>query len=82
MLSWLCAYGLVQLEGEPSPQSEVLNALEQVFIKDRSVLCYIHLSLDPEQSLPLKNIPTAKDKITKAGLEIKSITNLLKIFIR
>ena len=30
------------LEGEPSPQSDVMSALEQVFIKDRSVLC-----LDP-----------------------------------
>ena len=33
---------VVMLEGEPSPQSEVLSALEQVFIKDLSV----HLSLD------------------------------------
>jgi hypothetical protein len=32
---------VVLLEGEPSPQSEVLSALEQVFIKDLSVL---HLS--------------------------------------
>ena len=30
---------VVLLEGEPSPQSEVLTALEQVFIKDLSVLC-------------------------------------------
>ena len=29
----------VLLEGEPLPQSEVLNTLEQVFIKDLSVLC-------------------------------------------
>ena len=36
------------LEGEPSPQSEVLSALEQVFIKDLSVLCSVHLSLDPD----------------------------------
>ena len=35
---------VVLLEGEPLPQSEVLSALEQVFIKDRSVL----LSLDPD----------------------------------
>ena len=34
---------VVLLEGEPSPQSEVLNALEQVFIKDLSVLCSVHL---------------------------------------
>jgi hypothetical protein len=33
----------------PSPQSEVLSALEQVFIKDISVLCSVHLSLDPEK---------------------------------
>ena len=30
------------------PQSEVLSALEQVFIKDLSVLCSFHLSLDPD----------------------------------
>ena len=40
---------VVLLEGEPSPQSEVLNALEQVFIKDLSVLC----SVDPDKSLSL-----------------------------
>ena len=39
---------VVLLEGEPSPQSEDLSALEQVFIKDLSVLCSIHLSLDPD----------------------------------
>ncbi|XP_078287453.1 SPRY domain-containing protein 3 isoform X3 [Rhinoraja longicauda] len=38
---------VVLLEGEPPPQSEVQNALEQVFIKDLSVLCSVHLSLDP-----------------------------------
>ena len=37
---------VVLLEGEPSPQSEVLSALEQVFIKDLSVPCSVHLSLD------------------------------------
>ena len=36
------------LEGEPSVQSEVLSALVQVFIKDLSVLCSVHLSLDPD----------------------------------
>ena len=39
---------VVLLEGEIPPQSEVLSALEQVFIKDLSVLCYVHLSLDPD----------------------------------
>ena len=39
---------VVLLEGEPSPQSEVLSALEQVFIKDLSVLCSVNLSLDPD----------------------------------
>ena len=34
--------GFVLLEGEPSPQSEVLSALEQVFIKDLSILCSVH----------------------------------------
>ena len=38
---------VVLLEGEPLPQSEVLSALEQVFIKDLSVLCSVHLSFDP-----------------------------------
>ena len=36
------------LEGEPSPQSEVLSTLEQVFINYLSVLCSVHLSLDPD----------------------------------
>ena len=35
------------LEGEPSPQAVVQKALEQVFIKDLSVLCSVDLSLDP-----------------------------------
>ena len=48
----LCCLGcvlrvVVLLEGEPSLQSEVLSALEQVFIKDLSVLCSVHFSLDP-----------------------------------
>ena len=38
---------IVLMEGKPSPKSEVLSALEQVFIKDLSVLCSVHLSLDP-----------------------------------
>jgi hypothetical protein len=41
---------VVLLEGEPSPHSEVLSALEQVFIKDLSVLCPVHLSHDPDSS--------------------------------
>ena len=49
----LCCLGcvlsvVVLLEGEPSSQSEVLRAREQVFIKDLSVLCSIHLYLDPD----------------------------------
>ena len=45
---------------EPSPQSGVQSALEQVLIKDLSLLFSVHLSLDPvSQSLLLKNIPTA-----------------------
>ena len=39
---------VVLLEGDPSPQSEVLNAPEQVFIKNLSVLCSVHPSLDPD----------------------------------
>ena len=39
---------VVLLEGEPSPQSEVLSAVEQLFIKDFSVLCSVHLSLIPD----------------------------------
>ena len=38
---------IVLLECEPSPLSEVLSALEQVFIKGVSVLCSVHLSLNP-----------------------------------
>ena len=39
---------ILLLEGEPSPQFEVLSALEHDFIKDLSVLCSIHISLDPD----------------------------------
>ena len=39
---------VVLLEGDPSPQSEILSALEQVFIKDLSALFSIPLSLDPD----------------------------------
>ena len=39
---------IVLLEVEPSAQSEVLSALEQVFMKDLAVLCSVHLSLDPD----------------------------------
>ena len=39
---------VVLLEGEPSPQSEILSALEQVFINDLPVLCFVHLSLDSD----------------------------------
>ena len=38
------------LEGEPSAQSEVLNPLDLVFIKDVSVHCSVQLSPDPGQS--------------------------------
>ena len=41
---------VVLLEGEPSPKSVVLSALEQVFIKDFSVLSSVHLSLGTELS--------------------------------
>ena len=47
-MSWLCAQGRCPVEGEPSPQSEFMSALEQVFIKDLSVLCSVHLSRDPD----------------------------------
>ena len=39
---------VVLLEGEPSPWSEVLGSLEQVFINDLSVLSSVLLSLDPD----------------------------------
>ena len=39
---------VVLLKGEPSPQSEVLSTLEQVFIKDLYLLCSVHLSLNPD----------------------------------
>ena len=39
---------VVLLEGEPSPQSEVLSDLEQVFIKDLFVLCSVQLCLSPD----------------------------------
>ena len=39
---------LVLLEGKSSLQSEVLSTLGQLFIKDLSVLCSVHLSLNPD----------------------------------
>jgi hypothetical protein len=36
---------VVLLEEEPLSQFEVLSSLEQVFIKDFSVLCSVHLTL-------------------------------------
>ena len=39
---------VVLLEGEPSPQSEVLSTLGQVFIKELSVLYSVYLSLNPD----------------------------------
>ena len=38
----------VLLEGEPKPQSEILSTLEQIFVKDLSLLCSVHLCLDPD----------------------------------
>ena len=51
--SLLCCLGcvlriVVLLEGERSPQSEVLSALKQVFIKDLSVLCSVYFFYDPD----------------------------------
>ena len=45
-LGWVLRVDVL-LEGEPSAQSEVLSALEQVFIKDLSVICSV-LSLNPD----------------------------------
>ena len=39
---------VVLLEGETLPQSEVLSPLEQVFIKEPSLICSVHLCLDPD----------------------------------
>ncbi len=49
---------IVLLEGKPSAQSEVLNALDWVFIKAVSIFWCIELFFYSE-SLPLKNSPTA-----------------------
>ncbi len=51
---------IVLLEGKPSAQSEVLNALDWVFIKAVSIFWCIELFLlFYSESLPLKNSPTA-----------------------
>ena len=39
---------IVLLEGEPSPQSEVLSALDLGFIRDLYVLISLHPSLNPD----------------------------------
>lgn len=61
-LSWLCAQGHPPA-GEPAPRSEVSRALEQVFLKDLSVLHSNNLSFLfrlVSQFLSLKHIPTAR----------------------
>ena len=45
--------GVVLLDGEHSPQSEVLSALQQGFIKDPSLLCSVHLSEKHPHSMML-----------------------------
>ncbi len=53
---------IVMLEGEPSAQSEVLNALDWVFIKAISIFWCIELFFYSDESLspcPLKNNPIA-----------------------
>ncbi len=60
--SAVCLGPLSLLEGEPSAQSEVLNALDWVFIKAISIFWCIELFFYSDQSsqyLLLKNSPTA-----------------------
>ena len=46
----LCVVRVILLvEGGLSTPSEVLSVLEQVFIKDISVLCFVKISLNPDQ---------------------------------
>ena len=45
-LAWVLRV-FVLLKGEPSPKSEVLSALEQVFIKDLSELCSVPILTSP-----------------------------------
>ena len=47
-----CLACVLRVICETLAQSEVLSALEQVFIKDLSVLCSIHISLDPRLPVP------------------------------
>jgi hypothetical protein len=48
LLHFLVLRVVLLLEGEPLTRSEVLSALEQVFIKELSLLCSVHLCLDPD----------------------------------
>ena len=50
---------IVLLEGKPLPQSEVLSSLDQVFIKDLSVLCSDYLCLTSLSIPTTENIPSA-----------------------
>ncbi len=50
---------IVLLEGEHSAQPEVLNALDWVFIKAISIFWCIEHFFYSDESLPLKNRPTA-----------------------
>jgi hypothetical protein len=45
---------VVLVEGEPSPQSENLLQSTRDFIKDLSVLCFVHLSLNPQSPSPYR----------------------------
>ena len=64
---------VVLLEGEPSSQSKVLSTLEQVFIKDLSVLCtflyhrvLVHL-LDQDSSPPIAQFGQAASYRKRLG---------------
>ncbi len=59
--SWCVLRVIVLLEGEPSAQSEVLNALDWVFIKAISIFCCTERSFYSDESLSpaTENSPTA-----------------------
>ena len=77
-----CVLRVVLLEGEPSPQPEVLSTLEQIFIKD---LCTFLCSSFPRawsvsQSLPLEKHPHSMMLLPPPCFTLGMVPSLLQMW--
>ena len=71
---------IVLLEGEPSPQSEVLSTLGQVFSKDLSVLNSVHLSpLLTSLRVPAVEKPPDRMKLPQPCFTIWMVLGFLQV---